>query len=242
MVTASHRGTKGYIAFGSATLGVSLGNRNSEGARIKAVATWLSGRFSHVIIDLSDTLNRYNVMADFGLSEVEAELKCRKEGDEWIKNNVPIFQKLGINFSVIRWDERLNDPNFKAEFERMKQAYTENAELRLAVNNDISAFLKRRGKTLDSISAEQHRLYTLYLLEEVTAHSLHFEKMPSARVYPGKEQETYRIIGSSKVANVHDGLKNSYYTRIWIVDDQEKPTWHKQAVNDFAKPKTPAVI
>jgi hypothetical protein len=79
-------------------------------------------------------------------------------------------------------------------------------------------FERIQKKLLSDIPNEKLMVSVNYLLEELAAHALFFEKYPCATIYPGRQQESFKLVREGLVADVPKGMTNSCFIAIFLHD------------------------
>lgn len=199
----------------TAVVGVSLNSRNHVGPAFAGLMDWVGKNFESCIIDLSDTLHRYNLIND-GHSAEEAHRLARLHGDSWLRDHTLVIGSVPIPTSVIRWDSWLSHPDFQDNFESFKNASLTQPDFRDALVQDIHHFNLRRNITPGAIAESQFQNSMDYLLEELAAHAILYTQTPCAVVYPGKDHESFKLARDGKVRNVPAGHLNSCFTRMIV--------------------------
>ncbi|TAH32677.1 MAG: tRNA-dependent cyclodipeptide synthase [Alphaproteobacteria bacterium] len=208
--------SKNQIAlYNRCVLGVSLDSNNHRGDRLAALVEWANDNFKDCIVDLTDTLHRYNHMADLKLSENDARLKAHIQGDQWLQESYHILSNFKIPYCILRWDAWKYNHKFIRYLHMFESAFAVDKNFREAVMYDVNLFLGRR-KALGSPTTEQ--LCVTYLLEELAGQSLLYEQFPAAEIYPGKQQKSFGLVRAGKVPNVPTGLQNSCFVSLYLHD------------------------
>lgn len=216
MAVASVKSNATWKKYPHFCLGISLGSKNHEGEALEAIVDWLNrAGFSEGRVDFSDTLHRYNVMMDEGLDEHSARKRILEDSDAWITRNHRTLDKLVMPHELISWDRWLHHPKFsayKAEFER---AYQNNPHFRQAILNDVGHYFSRRDDlALSQVEPEKIELSVAFLIEELAAHSILYGEYPCAVVYPGREQESFKLARSGLLKGIPTGMEQSFHTRL----------------------------
>jgi len=154
-------------------LDISVGKEKHEGEKFAAAVLWAEQKFSHVIISVADTLQRFNYMAE-GLDKEAAYNLSYKMGTDWIMRN----RKYLEGKTIIRWDERLNHPLYKQYIKRTKQTINHCKNLRDSIKLEALDYTSRIGSELTSERMQ-------YLIEEIAVFDMLFKIEPAADVYPG---------------------------------------------------------
>lgn len=195
-------------------LGISLHNPNLAGEPLAAIVDWINAQhFDECFIDLSDTLHRHNIMNRTGLDEQAAGDRARHEGDMWLEENSGILDRLNLPFRLYRWDHWRESEDVAAGIAAFTQAYETGGDFRDAVVRDIETLSVRSGQELDDARLS---CGVRYLLEELAVLSFYFRDYPCAKIYPGREQSSFRIVRKGEVAGVPAGLQNVFYTQLWL--------------------------
>ncbi len=229
MLKAKPKGSSGWQSHEYCTFGISIGNPNCDGEKLRAMVNWLNeqSNFKGCIVDLSDTLNRYNVMVEEGVNEETARAQSVQDGQEWLARNKATLDKLKIPYKVVHWSTWLGDPVIK-EYERaFYDAFKSDEQFRSAVLADVNRYHERHDRSLWEIENISRMGPSIqYLIEELAVHSRMYERGPCATIYPGVQQSSFEMVRAGKVANVPTGLQSSHFVRMNIYDDkpQVRPT------------------
>lgn len=199
-------------------LGISMGH-NHQSESLEAIVAWINqSPFESGIIDLSDTLNRYNFMRD-GVTEDKAAQRALQQGDDWLLQNESILEKLSKPVEIIRWNAWLKNPDYADVHAKVVRAYQENLAFQHAVLQDIKTFLSRKG---EDATGKDYALCRAYLIEEIACHSLLYNSSDMAAIYPGKQLESYRVIRAGAVPGIAADLTHSPFVRL-VVHSFDKP-------------------
>jgi hypothetical protein len=60
-----------------------------------------------------------------------------------------------------------------------------------------------------------------YLLEEIAVHSIMYQDLQAYTFYPGKQQESYKLLRSPQSPSIYKGLQNSSYVQVKIFAENE---------------------
>jgi len=200
--------------YSTACVGISLGSRNHIGPALAGILDWAGEHFEHCIIDLSDTLHRFNYLN--GMSLPQAMEKSRAQGTQWLSDHKLLIDSCLPSYTLIRWDHWLEHPDFKKNLELFRTAEKTQGDFRAALYHDSINFQARQNNGPFVPDEQFLRSSIDYLLEELAAHSILYTEHPAAVIYPGKEHESFKMVRNGLVANVPDGLRNSCYTRMVI--------------------------
>lgn len=227
MLKAKPKGSDGWQNFKICTIGISIGNPNCQGERLEAIVNWLNStsNFEACMIDLSDSLNRYNIMLEDGIDEEAARAVAIEQGTQWLKDNQHILDKLNVPFKVTRWEKWLLNPKvseYKAEFYK---AFENDKTFREAVLADVENYHNRHDRSAWNVNNLGRMKYNIgYLIEELAVHSAIYDAGPVASIYPGEQQTSFRLVRNGSVENVPTGMQNSHFVRMNVYNtDAHKP-------------------
>lgn len=235
MLKAKPKGAGGWENYSQCTIGISIGNPNCQGENLQAIVDWLNTKlnFQLCMIDLSDTLNRYNIMLEEGVDEETARTRAQQEGTQWLKDNQHILDRINIPYTVTRWEKWLSDPKIAEYKARFHKAFETNKEFRDAVFADVERYHTRHERSAWDLNNIGRMKYSIgYLIEELAVHSAIYDNGPVASLYPGEQQESFRMVRSGAIDNVPEGMRNSHFVRLNIYNTDA----HKNPANDI-KPK-----
>lgn len=204
-------------------LGISMGSGHHHGETLTAIVDWLNTHnFECGMIDVSDTLNRYNYMIA-GTPEKEAFEITRREGVKWELQNKQVLSNLKMPIKLIHWDQWLQDPRFNPYHSAFHAAFDRNPAFRMAIMQDIQRHYSRKyNQSIHERSAADIELSKEFYIEELAVLSIQFEDYPCVEVYPGRELDCVKIVRGGQVKGVPDGLKNAVYASLFIHSIGEK--------------------
>ncbi len=210
-------------------LGISMGSQNHEGEALEAIVDRINaGGFTHGVLDVADTLNRYRYIGE-GKPEREAIQIARNEGSDWLERNNHIISRLRMPVAVHRWDEWLSHPKYPETIAQIRRLYANNNTLCQAVDQDIDKFYVRNYGTAE-VSPKKRHLSVEYYLEELAVAAIMLEEKPSLVMYPGKQLNCFRLIRDGKVPDAPPSLSNSSFSRLIIHSFQRPPAVNENRV------------
>ncbi len=207
------RGNSNWNSYSRCILAVSVGQPCHEGAKLQAVIEWISANYKECIIDLSDSLQRYNY-DNYSSAPDIAHIMAHKEGSEWLSRNAETLKLFQIPYRVIRWDHWLSHQEYSSIRAQIESAYIGNSIFRMGVESDIEKFMERRTQLCaneKNIVAENSKSF---ILEECAAHTLLAREFPGAKVYPSHQLNALKILREELVSDAPKGLANENYVRI----------------------------
>lgn len=209
---AFHEARKDWAAYHTCCLDISLYNRYQEGDYLRHTIQWINDRFTHCIVNLGDTLHRYNLQADYNSMQA-AHIRARQLGNEWLGHNQPLLDNFDIPYKVIRNDNWLEDSSFKAVHQALRNFYKDNKEFAAVVDQDVAGFISRQNNAPPEEAAAISRAY---LLEETAVDIMYGKQGGVAHLYPGRRFGCYwYLAGNAKniPASIR-GLENSTFKRL----------------------------
>lgn len=196
----------------TACLDISLFNRYQEGEYLRSTLLWINGRFTKCILNLGDTLHRYNLRGDHP-SMIDAHKAAFDLGARWLADNAQYFKELSIPYRLIRSNDWLKDKDFPPIHEALWDYYYKDTFFQAVVKEDIEAFVARKPET----AAEITRKASLpYLLEETAADILLGSRGGVTHLYPGSRHACYwyLIENSKNLPKILRGLEQSAFKRL----------------------------
>ena len=167
-----------------ACLNISIDQKNEQGDKLAAIIDKANRSFGHFDLMLCDSLNRFNLIIERGLSMREAEIEANNMGDEWIEKNQKYINSLHIPGRIIRWDEwRIHD-NFQNIHQKLAHLVHTDEECMEVFSQVAHSYFERKQLAVDERS---FALSIDYLIEECAIIVLwaiagyHYELYPSTR-------------------------------------------------------------
>lgn len=205
--------------FDACRLQISVGQEKHEGKKFDATIDWASQRFQKIVVCVNDTLQRFGLMADFGLSESEAREQALQAGNRWIGQVLALH--LDKNPEIIRWDHWLRHPDYSLMRKKMDDLYGKNRVFRDAVESEIDVFMKRREQEGRVVGKVHRDLSRQYLLEEISVLPLMFNQQRAADVYPGTSLLPLRLAQEGKIEG-YCQTADVVFTRIGFARNEGK--------------------
>lgn len=199
-----------------ACLAISIGMSKFDGEKLAAIVSWINRNFEECIVQVADTLQRWNILVFEGLSESEARDKSLRLGSEWLDRNKEILNTITIPYEIIRWDSFLEHADYRETKYLFEKLYFESELYRFQVNQDIEIFLERRRKRgLSEIDRTRFDICLQhYISEEMAVDTLIGRNKPTAFIYPGSEVLTNQALRQGNVKGQPYGLQNTWHT--WV--------------------------
>lgn len=163
-------------------LHISVGSEKFEGDKFYALCEWAANRFDQIIIVLSDTAQRYNLLMQNKMSVNEAWIKSKYEGDLWLERNQTALDLLNSK-TLYRWDDLIKHPDYLNTRLEIARIYNGRSSFFAAVNDTIETFLHRNA------TKANERNCWLYIMEELAAFHILFKEHSAINVYPGSPIE-----------------------------------------------------
>jgi tRNA-dependent cyclodipeptide synthase len=204
-----------WVGYDSCTLGISVGQPYHEGEKFAATVEWAARHFEHIRVDVSDTLQRHRLIGA-GATPAEAARASLHAGDRWIAEAMPVLAESGRPFAIVRWNTWLRHPEFAVVHRTYSRLAETDAVLRLAVNRDIDDFIARQSRRglLPPDETTTRAASRAYLIEELAAITLQGAAERSARIYPGPELASFKVLRQGLVPGAPAGLDRDYYVQV----------------------------
>lgn len=204
--------------FGAARLQISVGQQYHESHKMLATLEWLKPRFSEIHICINDTLQRFNLMFEKGLSIELASMACEKAGREWYGRYENDISKLA-NSKIHYWNEWLSHPQYSEIYKSISNLYKSNDRFAQLVNQNINEIWNRRainnpGLYTSARYAEFFELSKAYLLEEIAVFSLMYEHNSAIDIYPGTTIFAATVLQGTSLPGAPVGLGKGHFCRI----------------------------
>lgn len=192
-----HVDPKSILKGSKCLMTLSIGQKIHYGEYLAATLHEVEKIFSECIFVVGDTLQRHTRSIVLNQEPETLRAQMRKEGDEWIEQNVKILTQLNIPWKIIRWDTLLQKPIAQDTLVSLRFSYNTDQFYKNEVDKNIDEFIMR-AKNRDAIHCNENiaRQRCLdYLLEECsimfiwTAEGCRYELYPNGRV--GALQATY---------------------------------------------------
>jgi len=192
-------------------MGISLGQPNFIGERLKAVLDWISKHSERCLLVVGDDLQRINVMIDRRVNEKEALSIARRLGD----TEIDILSRMLLDyddgkFIIARWKELMERDQFTVYQNQLRKLCKNDADFNGSIIKSAKSFVKRRLQRGEISSTDEHvavRLSTAYLLEEITVFCLLASEGWNVEIYPGPELPVLEEIAKGLHSGVPSPLK-----------------------------------
>lgn len=192
-------GPADWRSFRSCEFGISIGNPNHEGDKFRSIIQWADKRFSHCIVTLSDTLNRYTMMCD-GMDEAEAYFKTRKLGDLWIEQNKAALNSVSGKLTLKRWDEWLKHPDYEAIYSSLKTFRDSSGDFHNALKTDTEKYLERRCSRDENFDYQRAFDNSMnFFIEEIACYILIGRTYGALRAYPARDMSCFEFMRGPQV-------------------------------------------
>lgn len=213
----SNQTTDKWSDFDNARCQISVGQDYHEGSKLSAMMNWCAHRFNGVKVCVNDTLQRYNLMFEKKLREEDALDLALENGEEWVKRNKPVWED-SENVSFVRWDDWL-DGEYTNVRPKVDFLYASNPEFQQAINKNIMDIWERRKNDRPDLYTQENfaRFFELsknYLLEEISAFSIMYEKEEAIDIYPGTTIFAATVFQNREVHGAPSGLGKGHFCRI----------------------------
>jgi|GEM_PF-3629844 len=177
----------------SLIVGISVGGKNHEDQSLSALVDGINAiheqaeanpriksKITSCSINVCDTLQRQNCGLDGTMNDDERLAESKKAGEEWIKDNTPILNRLKVKYTVEDWEKWRLDDKYGDARKLVDELFKNDPEFQAAMETSIKdvsvRFIERhKKKNLESASAKPPSLdeslvadrTCQYLLEEI---------------------------------------------------------------------------
>lgn len=186
-----------------ARLQISVGRPGVDGDKLFALCEWAAARFPRVVLVVSDTLQRHNLVFERGLDVDCANAESRREGDEWLERNRLAIALLR-NPEILRWDDALQEPRTAPALEKLERHYAASSQFRVALDATIEAFWSRNASKGGIDTSSKHDRFQdnsrAFLFEELAVFAWLCQR-DGLDVYPGSWMES--IFTALRAENDH---------------------------------------
>jgi tRNA-dependent cyclodipeptide synthase len=202
-----------------AVLGVSIESDLHQGENLKVICNWINESYDRCLIDLSDTLHRFNYSNEHGVSLYRAHQACKSIGSNWLIRNKRILNKfLSIPYRVRRWDENIDTIEFLSIRKDIGQIYQTNPEFKSAVKKDIKRYASRKSLSIND--REFYQASESYLLEEIAAQIHIYDQYRGDFIYPGRQLYSIEFVRNNPQCFNFSEFTKSTYVRL-VLHGQE---------------------
>lgn len=182
---------------------ISMQNPRCSGSRLVSIVDWLHREGVRAIeLQVADSLYRFNVCWQKGLSREDSLKYSLAYGERWLKENEACLIRCYNLFDTVyvyRWEYYKQNCIFEEIFRILRNIIENDAVFKCIVDDYISEFFKRSGKIL---SEESYNNSVNFILEEIAVseytarHSACNEIYPGARIWPESYLANERIYRS----------------------------------------------
>jgi tRNA-dependent cyclodipeptide synthase len=174
-----------------ARLQISVGKPSVDGDKFFALCEWAAARFPRVVLIVSDTLQRHNLVFERALQPEDAHAESARLGEQWLIRNRTAIQLLK-NPQILRWDEVLQEPRTERALAKLRQHVGSSDQFRSALVSTTNAlWLRNEGKSPIFTAPNRecfHRQSREFLLEELAVFAWLCQG-DGLDVYPGSWME-----------------------------------------------------
>ncbi len=182
--------TRKLFPHSTAQITISIGQPVHEGERFQETIR-LVNQFKNAVIMVDDSLQwRTLGIADPKATDDALIKEAISMGDEWLERNKPFYSQLTIPYSIVRWKDWVDTPEYLEAIQFAQDAYANNAPFRKGIEDNIQIFLERflKQHPLKELSPQAAELCRQYAIEETGVMvklwprlKTHFEVYPSKR-------------------------------------------------------------
>jgi hypothetical protein len=189
-------GAEDIAAFSTAgcLLRISVGQKSHEDLRFEAAVKLVESSFNHCTVALHDTLQRHTMaISEPGMVAEDYREDALSLGEHWLARNKPYYEGAGIEFTVIRWDDWLNKPEYNDWKAVILAELKSNDQYRDSFDHSVKEYLDRYGRRLENADTfdwkRAEKLCLDYLVEECAAMCMWPQTGCQYEVYAGTDNQ-----------------------------------------------------
>lgn len=171
---------------GSCVVPISVGQLYHEGDKFLATMRTIDRRFTKATILVCDTLQRYTIAANTGISLEQALVESKKQGAAWLQRNQAAIDTLSIPHEILHWDHWRLHSGFPEAKAKVEQLIAENPEVKQKFTQTVDEFCARFLKRNPGawVTDRFKQMSYEYLVEEAILSLLWLESDYEFEVYP----------------------------------------------------------
>ncbi len=173
----------------SCLMTISVGQSVHEGEKFAACVDIVKYNFKACTILVDDSLQRFSMAIDSGLTPEDHYQESIIEGDLWLERSKTIYNKMENLQKILRWDDWLKHPNYNDVYNKINELYKTCQDYKMAINQTAETYVSRYMTRLTNKTFDYKRAIELsvdYLKEECAALCLWTEGKYDFEVYPSK--------------------------------------------------------
>jgi tRNA-dependent cyclodipeptide synthase len=187
--------------------------------RLELILEWIQDTFGKIDFLVSDSLYRYYNQILYGLSEKDALLKGIADGEKFIENCREKISQLGLSqtdFGFLKWSEITSEADFKILYEKFKQFYHSNAQLKSSIDASAKLFLDRNANRLTIDYDQAECIARKVIIEELAVFAYMGEIGYTGHIYPATFMQVLTEISEGSFSYLPDELRNQSLCQIKI--------------------------
>lgn len=169
-------------------LPISIGQAVHEGRKFLATIKLINASFERCTLLVDDTVQWHTLKIDHPQSSKEMLIQlAHLEGNSWLERNMSAIKSLDLAYTIVRWSQWHNNPNFEAQYAKVEHLYKTEARYKAAVDLNIEDYLERYLKRNSNENFDYHHAFSCcldYLKEECAVMTLWTEGLYDFEVYP----------------------------------------------------------
>ncbi len=204
-----HSARTSFEQLDSCFLGISLENKNFTPEKLRALAKWISRRFSYCVVLVGDSIHRLNLEITRSLEPKSALQEALKDGRSFIEENEHIFHNFGGQTKfTFETCSQIQESQEYTNFHRYLQSFFDsNADFRASVEDFGRKYHTRRRTDISDFLLEQ-RIHKSaeYFLEEFAIFACLQRRGFSVMVYPGSFSTLTEVV-NGKYPDLFEEIK-----------------------------------
>ncbi len=211
---------------------ISVGQETHEDLRFAATIELINKTFRSCIITLHDSLQRYTIALNQVFAADYFYQQCIAEGDSWLARNEKFCKNSHKDFTVIRWDTWLIDPDFLNYKNKITSMIDSDFTYRSVFDETTNEYLNRYCKRLDNIHhfnrERAKKLCFEYLIEECAVLCLWPKSQCQFELYAGKHNAAMKETWKRFIAPVYSNPMRSITIRFNYRPDLQPQSFFHQ--------------
>lgn len=198
---------------------ISPANPLCNGAAFDAMLSWLvASGCRDVDIQIADTLQRHNLVWQYGVSPRRAEMRARDVGREWVGRNgrsLNFGMSAFRSFSVSHWDFWTKSDEFPDVLASVHEIAETDSRFDALLDSEARSFFERIGRTP---KADRVAMSRAFLLEEIAVSELVARRDPTNEIYPGARPQAELYLASDLAMTARFALHRANFIEVAIDD------------------------
>ncbi len=194
---------KSKFSNSSCLMTISVGQSVHEGDKFAACVDIVNYNFKACTILVDDSLQRFSMAIDSGLTAEDHYQQSIIEGDLWLERSKPIYKKMNNLQEILRWDDWIKHPKYNEVYAKINDLYNTCQNYKKAIDETAEIYVNRYMTRLINKTIDYNKAVYLsidYLKEECAALCLWTEGNYDFEVYPSKRNLAMNMTHAQLIA------------------------------------------